>query len=101
MRAYALCLMLTGLAGFAHGQTYPQRQVTLVIPTTVGTAADITARNFAPKLSQKFGRPFVPGTRQAVALICRISRLDGLATFWRQRNDHASTRFEGSIQFAD
>ncbi len=63
MRAYVLCLILTGLAGFAHGQTYPQRQVTLVIPTTVGTAADITARNFAPKLSQKFGRPFVVDNR--------------------------------------
>jgi tripartite-type tricarboxylate transporter receptor subunit TctC len=37
--------------------------VTLVIPTTVGTAADITARNFAPKLAQKFGRPFVVDNR--------------------------------------
>ena len=50
-------------ASVAVGQSYPQRQVTLVIPTTVGTAADITARNFAPKLSQKFGRPFVVENR--------------------------------------
>ena len=46
-----------------NAQGYPQRQVTLVIPTTVGTAADITARNFAPKLVQKFGRPFVVDNR--------------------------------------
>jgi tripartite-type tricarboxylate transporter receptor subunit TctC len=50
-------------AGIAGAQGYPQRQVTLVIPTTVGTAADITARNFAPKLAQKFGRAFVVDNR--------------------------------------
>jgi tripartite-type tricarboxylate transporter receptor subunit TctC len=57
-------LTLALAAGSAFGQSgYPQRQVTMVIPTTVGTAADITARNFAPKLAQKFGRAFVVDNR--------------------------------------
>jgi tripartite-type tricarboxylate transporter receptor subunit TctC len=56
-------ILLLLWAGMAGAQTYPSRQVTLVIPTTVGTAADITARNFAPKLAQKFGRPFVVDNR--------------------------------------
>jgi tripartite-type tricarboxylate transporter receptor subunit TctC len=50
-------------AGIAAAQSYPSRQVALVIPTTVGTAADITARSFAPKLTQRFGRPFVVDNR--------------------------------------
>jgi tripartite-type tricarboxylate transporter receptor subunit TctC len=57
--AFALAFTMTP----ALGQAYPQRQVTLIIPTTVGTAADITARHFAPKLQQKFGRPFVVENR--------------------------------------
>ncbi|HKQ28142.1 MAG TPA: tripartite tricarboxylate transporter substrate binding protein [Burkholderiales bacterium] len=57
-------LTLALATGTAFGQSgYPQRQVTMVIPTTVGTAADITARNFAPKLAQKFGRAFVVDNR--------------------------------------
>src|SRR4051812_17839162 len=56
--------ILTLAAWSAFGQSaYPHRQVTMVIPTTVGTAADITARNFAPKLAQKFGRAFVVDNR--------------------------------------
>jgi tripartite-type tricarboxylate transporter receptor subunit TctC len=56
-------LLLALCAAAASAQPYPSRQVTLIIPTTVGTAADITARNFAPKLQQKFGRPFVVENR--------------------------------------
>ena len=64
MRAVLTGIALAVSVGTCVGQTaYPQRQVTLVIPTTVGTAADITARNFAPKLAQKFGRPFVVDNR--------------------------------------
>jgi tripartite-type tricarboxylate transporter receptor subunit TctC len=63
MRKIILGVALAALVSVVGAQSYPQRQVTLVIPTTVGTAADITARNFAPKLGQKFGRPFVVDNR--------------------------------------
>ena len=58
-----IIFLATLVCGTALAQTYPSRQVTLIIPTTVGTAADITARNFAPKLQQKYGRPFVVENR--------------------------------------
>ncbi len=58
MRGLPLLLLILCANASAQG-SYPSRQVTLVIPTTVGTAADITARNFAPKLQQKYGKPFV------------------------------------------
>jgi len=43
-----LSVVLALIAGAASAQPYPARQVTLIVPTTVGTAADITARHFAP-----------------------------------------------------
>jgi len=63
MKQLLAVFTLLGVMTCVNAQGYPQRQVTLVIPTTVGTAADITARNFAPKLVQKFGRPFVVDNR--------------------------------------
>jgi tripartite-type tricarboxylate transporter receptor subunit TctC len=63
MNRIVLGIALFALAGALQAQGYPQRQVTLIIPTTVGTAADITARHFAPKLAQKFARPFVVENR--------------------------------------
>ncbi|HYU68848.1 MAG TPA: tripartite tricarboxylate transporter substrate binding protein [Burkholderiales bacterium] len=63
MKNQLLGAALAAAAGLALAQGYPSRQVMLVIPTTVGTAADITARNFAPKLQQKFGQPFIVENR--------------------------------------
>jgi tripartite-type tricarboxylate transporter receptor subunit TctC len=63
MRGLVAGLALSVVTSVNAQTAYPQRQVTLVIPTTVGTAADITARNFAPKLAQKFGRAFVVDNR--------------------------------------
>lgn len=57
--AIAACSIAWG----ALAQDYPSRQVTLVIPTTTGTAADISARIFAPRLQQKFGRPVIVENR--------------------------------------
>jgi tripartite-type tricarboxylate transporter receptor subunit TctC len=58
-----LFVVLGLIAGAASAQPYPVRQVTLIIPTTVGTAADITARNFAPRLAAKWGKPVVVDNR--------------------------------------
>jgi tripartite-type tricarboxylate transporter receptor subunit TctC len=58
-----LFVVLAFIAGAASAQPYPARQVTLIVPTTVGTAADITARHFAPRLQQKYGKPYVVENR--------------------------------------
>ena len=56
------CVFTAGLGLAASAQEYPSRPITLVIPTTTGTAADITARTFAPRLQAKFGKPVVVAT---------------------------------------
>lgn len=56
--ALAVCAI-----GTAAGQEYPTRPVTIVSPTTTGTAADMTARTLAPRLQQLFGRAFVVENR--------------------------------------
>ncbi|MFN0302394.1 MAG: Bug family tripartite tricarboxylate transporter substrate binding protein [Burkholderiales bacterium] len=58
--------LLASTIGSALGQgspEYPTRPVTIVSPTTTGTASDMTARTLAPRLQQKFGRPFIVENR--------------------------------------
>ena len=59
----AACVFAAGMSITTSAQEYPSRPITLVTPTTTGTAADITARTFAPRLQQKFGRPVVVENR--------------------------------------
>jgi tripartite-type tricarboxylate transporter receptor subunit TctC len=65
MRKLILVAMLaSGLtAGSAHGQTYPARTVTVVVPIAAGGAVDTTARIFAEQLQAKLGQPFVVENR--------------------------------------
>ncbi len=55
--------LIACIGGAAVGQEYPSRAVTIVSPTTTGTASDMTARTLAPRLQQKFGRPFIVENR--------------------------------------
>jgi tripartite-type tricarboxylate transporter receptor subunit TctC len=50
---------LSLLAGPAMAQTYPARQVTLVVPFGPGSATDSTARVIAQILQESLGQPFV------------------------------------------
>ncbi|MFM9883496.1 MAG: Bug family tripartite tricarboxylate transporter substrate binding protein [Burkholderiales bacterium] len=56
-------VILALTTGWAVGQEYPTRPVTIVSPTTTGTASDMTARTLAPRLQQKFGRAFIVENR--------------------------------------
>lgn len=56
-------VLAASMIGPAVGQEYPTRSVTIVSPTTTGTASDMTARTLAPRLQQKFGRPFIVENR--------------------------------------
>jgi tripartite-type tricarboxylate transporter receptor subunit TctC len=53
-----IALTALGLAG-AHAQTYPSRQVTIIVPYPAGGPTDQVARQLAPKLSAKFGQSFI------------------------------------------
>jgi tripartite-type tricarboxylate transporter receptor subunit TctC len=64
LRPFALATLLAlALAQGVRGEDSSSRPVTLVIPTSPGTAADITARIFAPRLQQAMDRSFVVENR--------------------------------------
>jgi tripartite-type tricarboxylate transporter receptor subunit TctC len=57
----SICLFAAVLAlhGVAHGQDYPSRPITLVAPSTPGSAPDVLARIIARKLSEQLGQQVV------------------------------------------
>jgi tripartite-type tricarboxylate transporter receptor subunit TctC len=60
-------LMIVFLAGLGAAlpqhTKYPSRYVTVLVPFTVGTAAEILARQYATKLSERMQHPFVVENR--------------------------------------
>jgi tripartite-type tricarboxylate transporter receptor subunit TctC len=48
-----------GAAGGAAAQTYPDRVVQIVVPTTAGSSADILGRVLAEGMSAQLGKPFI------------------------------------------
>ena len=57
----SVCLLATSLAlsGVAHGDEYPSRTITLVAPSTPGSAPDVLARIVAHQLSEQLGQQVV------------------------------------------
>jgi tripartite-type tricarboxylate transporter receptor subunit TctC len=57
----SVCLLATSLAlsGVAHGDEYPSRAITLVAPSTPGSAPDVLARIVAHQLSEQLGQQVV------------------------------------------
>jgi tripartite-type tricarboxylate transporter receptor subunit TctC len=51
------------LAAQAQPAAWPQRTVKLIVPLSPGTATDVTARLYAERLSQRWGRPVVVENR--------------------------------------
>jgi tripartite-type tricarboxylate transporter receptor subunit TctC len=64
----------------AQSQSWPQRTVRLIVPLSPGTATDVTARLYAEKLSQRWGKPVVvenrPGPDALVAVGALTSARD-------------------------
>jgi tripartite-type tricarboxylate transporter receptor subunit TctC len=56
-------LLVAGLTALglvsAHAQSYPTRQVTIIVPYPAGGPTDQVARMLAPKLSARFGQNFI------------------------------------------
>src|SRR5438132_7633329 len=57
----AAALVLT--SSTAHAQTYPSRQITLIIPFTPGGSNDLVGRAIGKKLSEVWGQPVVVENR--------------------------------------
>lgn len=56
----AAVLVLCGATGLSIAQQpYPNRLIRIVVPVSVGAAADLIARLFAPKMSERMGVPVI------------------------------------------
>jgi tripartite-type tricarboxylate transporter receptor subunit TctC len=61
LAAVSIGLFLAALAshGFAYGEDYPSRPITLIAPSTPGSAPDVLSRVIAQKLSEQLGQQMV------------------------------------------
>jgi tripartite-type tricarboxylate transporter receptor subunit TctC len=61
MKKLAVALALTALAGIAsvQAQTYPSRQITLIVPFPPGGSTDVAARILAEHMRARLGQPVV------------------------------------------
>ncbi len=56
---FAVTLAVSAFAGSALSQTYPSRQITLVVPFPPGGSTDVTARIMAEKMRPILGQPVI------------------------------------------
>src|SRR5262245_34871521 len=68
-----LAALTAGLPSAAIAQDYPTRQVTIVVPFAPGGSADITARIYAQKLSDRLGKPVVVENRAGAGTVVGAS----------------------------
>lgn len=54
-----LATLFAALTGRADAQSYPSRQVTIVVPFAAGTVTDVNTRQLAQFLQSHLGQPFV------------------------------------------
>ena len=70
MKRLAAALLLAACSAMANAQTFPARTVTIVVPFTPGTGADLIARLLQPGLTEKLKVPVVvdnkPGASGAI-----------------------------------
>lgn len=59
LAAAGLGLSALGLVPLAHGQNYPSKPITIVVPFAAGGASDITARLIGQSISRTLGQPVV------------------------------------------
>ena len=58
-RRSLLSVGLLALAAVAHGQTFPTKPITFLVPYPAGGTSDFTARTMGPELSKQLGQPVV------------------------------------------
>ena len=68
-----LAALAASLSATALAQDYPTRQVTIIVPFAPGGSADITARLYAQKLSERLGKPVVVENRAGAGTVVGAS----------------------------
>jgi tripartite-type tricarboxylate transporter receptor subunit TctC len=62
-RQWIVPLIVISVSAAASAQSFPSRSVRMVIPFTVGSAADIIARAMEPQMRERLGQPLVIDNR--------------------------------------
>jgi tripartite-type tricarboxylate transporter receptor subunit TctC len=71
----ALSLLTISLSSPVHGQSYPSRNITLLIPLGAGTGMDIVARLYAEKLAAALGKAVVVENKPGAATMLAAAQL--------------------------
>ena len=67
MMQIPMMALLLALTASARADTYPSKQVTIVVPFAAGGGSDLLARLVAQKLEEKFIKPFIIENRPGAA----------------------------------
>jgi tripartite-type tricarboxylate transporter receptor subunit TctC len=83
---FAVVVALFAQGSPAVAQSWPERPVKLILPLGPGSGADIGARLFADRLTQRWGQPVVvenrPGGDGVIAINAVLSAKDDHALLW-------------------
>ena len=62
-RAAAILMAVAIMTGAANAQSWPDKQVTFIVPFSAGGTTDLFGRLLAQHMQQKFGKPFIVENR--------------------------------------
>jgi tripartite-type tricarboxylate transporter receptor subunit TctC len=66
-RSIGVLVVLVSMLGAAHGQTFPVKPIRMVVPFPAGGGSDSTARNLAPRLSERLKQQVIVDNRPGAA----------------------------------
>ncbi len=75
LRLYAVLGAVLLAPHLAHAQTYPSRNVTIVVPLAAGSGMDTIVRLYAEELQQALGKPVVVENQPGAAMMIAVTNV--------------------------